>query len=40
MRQHSAILCIGVVATIALFAAARDAQAQDKVIKIGGLFAM
>ena len=40
MRQHSAILCIGVVASIALFAAARDAQAQDKVIKIGGLFAM
>src|SRR5690348_5570711 len=40
MRQHSAILCIGVVASIALFAAARGAQAQDKVIKIGGLFAM
>src|SRR6202045_1729387 len=40
MRQHSAILCIGVVASIALFAAARDAQAQDKVIKIGGLFAI
>src|SRR5216684_7974744 len=40
MRQHFAILCIGVVASIALFAAARDAQAQDKVIKIGGLFAM
>src|ERR1700756_1386964 len=40
MRQHSAILCIGVVASIALFAGARDAQAQDKVIKIGGLFAM
>jgi len=40
MRQHSAILCIGVVASIALFAAATGAQAQDKVIKIGGLFAM
>src|SRR5215469_12514607 len=40
MRQHPAILCVGLVASIALLAAARDAQAQDKVVKIGGLFAM
>src|SRR5256886_17336755 len=40
MRKHSAILCIGVAASVALFVAANAAQAQDKVIKIGGLFAM
>src|SRR5215470_7925902 len=40
MRQHPAILCVGLVASIALLAAARDAQAQDKVVKNGGLFAM
>src|SRR5258707_15843324 len=40
MRRHSAILCIGVLASFALFAAAKPGFAQDKVIKIGGLFAM
>src|SRR6266700_5248099 len=40
MRRHSAILCIGVLASFALFAAAKPGVAQDKVIKIGGLFAM
>src|SRR6266581_7630710 len=40
MRKHSAILCIGVAASVALFVAANAAQAQDKVIRIGGLFAM
>src|SRR5260370_2186041 len=40
MREHSAILCIGVAASVALFAAANAAHAQDKAIRIGGLFAM
>src|SRR5262250_1660190 len=40
MRRHSATLCIGVLASLALFAAAKEGFAQDKVIKIGGLFAM
>src|SRR5258708_20587807 len=40
MRRHSAILCIGVLASFTLFAAAKPGFAQDKVIKIGGLFAM
>ena len=40
MRKHSAILCIGVAAIIVMIAAATAAHAQDKVIKIGGLFAM
>src|SRR5215471_18499415 len=40
MRRHSAILCISIAASVALFAAAKAAQAQDKVLKIGGLFAM
>src|SRR5262245_65986084 len=40
MRKHSPILCIGVAASITLFAAANAARAQDKVIRIGGLFAM
>src|SRR5256884_1775568 len=40
MRKHSAILCIGVAASVDLFVAANAAQAQDKVIRIGGLFAM
>src|SRR6266568_2611232 len=39
MRRHSAILCIGVLASF-VFAAAKPGVAQDKVIKIGGLFAM
>src|SRR5262244_445761 len=40
MRRHSAILCISIAASVALFAAAEAAHAQGKVIKIGGLFAM
>src|SRR6516225_3991613 len=40
MRTHSPILCIAVAASVALFAAANAAHAQDKVIRIGGLFAM
>src|SRR5260370_34498243 len=40
MRRHSAILGIGVVARVAVFGAAKPGFAQDKVIKIGGLFAM
>src|SRR5262249_8115988 len=40
MRKHSAILCIATAASVALFAAANGAHAQDRVIKIGGLFAM
>ena len=40
MRRHFAILCISIAASVALFAAAKAAQAQDKVLKIGGLFAM
>src|SRR5262249_4032205 len=40
MRKHSPILCIGVAASVALFAASNAAHAQDKVVRIGGLFAM
>jgi hypothetical protein len=40
MRKHSAVLCLGVATICALFAEASAAHAQDKVIKIGGLFAM
>src|SRR3989440_10679167 len=40
MRKHSAIMCIGVAASVALFAAANAAHAKDKAIRIGGLFAM
>src|SRR5262245_38785978 len=40
MRKHSVILGIGAAAGVVLFAAANTAHAQDKVIKIGGLFAM
>src|SRR4029077_13007626 len=40
MKNYSAILRIGVVASVALVAASTPARAQDKVIKIGGLFAM
>src|SRR5262249_15441555 len=39
-RKQFPILCIGVAASIFLFSAANDATAQDKVIRIGGLFAM
>src|SRR5262245_24152524 len=40
MRTHSSILYIGVAASLALFAASNAAHAQDKVVRIGGLFAM
>src|SRR6516165_2937059 len=40
MRKQPAILCISIAASVVLFAAAKAAHAQDKVIKIGGLFAM
>src|SRR5262249_61180149 len=40
MRRHSAIICISIAASVALFAAAKAAHAQDKVIRVGGLFAM
>jgi branched-chain amino acid transport system substrate-binding protein len=40
MTRHSALLRAGVVATLGLLAAADAACAQDKLIKIGGLFAM
>src|SRR5213080_2019336 len=39
-ERASAILCIGVLASFAVFAAAKPGVAQDKVIRIGGLFAM
>ena len=40
MRKYSAILCLSMAAGFGLFAAANAAHAQDKVIKIGGLFPM
>src|SRR6266851_5203302 len=40
MRRHSAPFYLGIFAAFVLFAAANAAHAQDKVIKIGGLFAM
>jgi branched-chain amino acid transport system substrate-binding protein len=40
MRRHSVLLCVGVAATVGLLAAASAAHAQDKVIRIGGLFPM
>jgi branched-chain amino acid transport system substrate-binding protein len=40
MRKHSALLRVSVLATFGLLAAGSAAQAQDKIIKIGGLFAM
>src|SRR5215510_4411365 len=40
MRKQSAVLRLSVVAAFALFAAANAAYAQDKVIRIGGLFPM
>src|SRR5260370_6099488 len=40
MTRHSALLRAGLVATLGLLAAANVAHAQDKAIKIGGLFAM
>src|SRR4051812_13816118 len=40
MRRHSALISIAAIAASMLFAAANGVRAQDKVIKIGGLFAM
>src|SRR5262244_3357733 len=40
MQNYSAIFRIGVAASVALLAAVDAASAQDKVIKIGGLFPM
>src|SRR5215469_11671957 len=40
MRKQPAILCISIAASVVLFAAAKAAHAQDRVIRIGGLFAM
>jgi branched-chain amino acid transport system substrate-binding protein len=40
MRKHSALFRVSVLATFGLLAAGSAAQAQDKIIKIGGLFAM
>src|SRR3954470_575379 len=40
MRRHSALISIAATAACVLFAAAHGVHAQDKMIKIGGLFAM
>ena len=40
MHKRSTIFCLGTVAIFGWFAAANVASAQDKVIKIGGLFPM
>ena len=40
MKTRSAIFCLGMVAILGMFAVANPAQAQDKLIKIGGLFPM
>jgi branched-chain amino acid transport system substrate-binding protein len=40
MKTRSAIFCLGMVAILGMFAVAKPAQAQDKLIKIGGLFPM
>jgi branched-chain amino acid transport system substrate-binding protein len=40
MKTRSAIFCLGMVAILGMFAAANPAHAQDKLIKIGGLFPM
>ena len=40
MRKHSAVLYLSAAAVLGLFAAANAAHAQDKMIKIGGLFPM
>ena len=40
MKNRSAIFCLGMVAILGMFAVANPAQAQDKLIKIGGLFPM
>jgi branched-chain amino acid transport system substrate-binding protein len=40
MKTRSAIFSLGMVAILGMFAVADPAQAQDKLIKIGGLFPM
>ena len=40
MKTRSAIFCLGMVAILGMFAVATPAHAQDKLIKIGGLFPM
>src|SRR3954470_19859841 len=40
MRRHSALISIAATAACVLFAAAHGVHAQDKMIKIGGLFPM
>jgi branched-chain amino acid transport system substrate-binding protein len=40
MKNRSAIFCLGMVAILGMFAVANPAHAQDKLIKIGGLFPM
>jgi branched-chain amino acid transport system substrate-binding protein len=40
MKTRSAIFSLGMVAILGMFAVANPAQAQDKLIKIGGLFPM
>jgi branched-chain amino acid transport system substrate-binding protein len=40
MKNRSALLCLGMVVILGVFAAANPAHAQDKLIKIGGLFPM
>ena len=40
MRRHSALLYVGVAAVCGLLAGGNPVYAQDKVIKIGGLFPM
>ncbi len=40
MKNRSAFLCLGMVVIVGVFAAANPAHAQDKLIKIGGLFPM
>jgi hypothetical protein len=40
MKNRSAILRLGMVVIVGVFAAANPAHAQDKLIKIGGLFPM
>ncbi|MGA6945589.1 MAG: ABC transporter substrate-binding protein [Pseudolabrys sp.] len=40
MKTRSAIFCLGMVAILGMFAVANPAHAQDKLIKIGGLFPM
>jgi branched-chain amino acid transport system substrate-binding protein len=40
MRRHADVFCVTLAATFTLLAVVNSASAQDKVIRIGGLFAM